>query len=222
MKLIILILASDSDVYLYSEMQELWRIYMNNHKNIKSYFIKYDPMLQNEISIINDTISIKGSESYIPGCLDKTIKSIEFLRNNIDFDFVFRTNLSSVVDLNKLYNLLNDNIECSGVIGNCKGQSFVSGAGILMNKNVCQLLIDKKYTLNYNIIDDVSLGVFFTNNNINISSLTRFEAYNYEDNISFITKDLISNFYHFRCKSDKNKFKTIELMKKIISIIFYV
>jgi hypothetical protein len=49
---------------------------------------------------------MKGVESYIPGCLDKTVKSIEYCLHNYNFDFIFRTNMSSVVDLNKLYNLL--------------------------------------------------------------------------------------------------------------------
>ena len=217
MKLVILILANDNDAYL--QMQELWRKYMNNHENIKSYFIKYDATLQNNIELINDTIFIKGYESYIPGCLDKTIKSIEYLQKNIEFDFIFRTNMSSVVNLNKLYNLLNNSIECSGIIGDNNGNKFVSGAGILMNKHICKILVNKKDTLNYNVLDDVSLGVFFTNHNINITSLTRFEAYNYEDNVNLITKELILDYYHFRCKSEKNKLKTIELMRKIIDII---
>lgn len=107
MKLIILILANDDSLYI--EMQKLWKMYMNNHNNIKSYFIKCNSNSQDEIIIDNDTIFMKGYESLIPGCLDKTIKSIEFfVKNNIDFDFIFRTNLSSVVDLNKLYNLLNN------------------------------------------------------------------------------------------------------------------
>lgn len=55
---------------------------MNTHKNIKAYFIKYDEMLQSDIALINDTIFMKGYESYIPGCLDKTVKALEFLQNN--------------------------------------------------------------------------------------------------------------------------------------------
>ena len=38
MKLIVLILANDTDAYL--KMQEKWKLYMNSHANIKSYFIK--------------------------------------------------------------------------------------------------------------------------------------------------------------------------------------
>jgi hypothetical protein len=217
MKLIILILANDTNEYL--KMQMLWKVYMNKFPYIKSFFIKYKSDLQENIVLCDDTIYIKGLESLIPGCLDKTIQSIEFLLKNNEFDFIFRTNMSSVVDLNKLYNLLNDKIECAGVIGFCNCKRFVSGAGILMNKNTCKMLINNKHTLNYTIMDDVSLGDFFTSNNINITALTRFEAYNYEDNINLITKDSISDYYHFRCKSDNN-LKTIELMQRVIQLIY--
>jgi len=220
MKLIILILANDNSIYL--EMQKLWKTYMNNHNNITSYFIKYNSDLNDDIIIENDTIFIKGYESLIPGCLDKTIKSIEFLmESNIEFDFIFRTNLSSVVDLNKLYNLLNNNIEAAGIIGNYNNNiNFISGAGILINKKICKLLINNKNNLNYNSLqDDILIGWFLTRvHNINITPLIRLEAYNYEDNIDLITNDLIKDYYHFRCKS----INSINIMKKIISIIYYV
>jgi len=141
MNLIILIIAHDEGYYL--EMQELWRIYMNKSKNIKSFFIKYKSDLNEEIILENDTIFVKGYESFIPGCLDKTVKSIEFLLNNIEFDFIFRTNLSSVVNLNKLYGLLNTDIQSAGVIGKTQNGKFLSGAGILLNRDVCKLIIEK-------------------------------------------------------------------------------
>jgi hypothetical protein len=221
MNLIILILANDTDVYL--KMQEKWQSYMNKHSHIKSYFIKYKEDLKENIIQKEDTIYVKGNESLIPGCLDKTIKSIEYLLNNFDFNFIFRTNMSSVVDLNKLYNLIHnhseDEIKYGGFI-NTSGVKFISGAGILMNKQTCQLLIDNKNALNYNIIDDVCIGQFMTDKNIKFTSLTRFEAYNYEKNIDLITKDNIINYYHFRCKSDIDHIKTIELMTKIINLIY--
>ena len=219
MKLIILILANDDNLYI--EMQKLWKTYMNNHNNIKCYFIKYNINLQDEIIIDNDTIFIKGYESFIPGCLDKTIKSIEFfIKNNIDFDFIFRTNLSSVVHLNKLYNLLHTSIMCAGVIGNYNNINFISGAGILISKDFCCDLIKNKNCLNYNVIDDLSIGKFIMDKNINIVPLTRFEAYNYEDNIELITSNIIKDYFHFRCKANKDIQKTIDLMKKIIEIIY--
>jgi len=220
MKLVILILANDNNTYL--PMQKLWQTYMNTHPHVKSYFIKYNENLQHDIVLDNDTIFIKGRESYIPGCLDKTIKSIEYVLKNFEFDFIFRTNMSSVVDLNILYKLLNKDIECSGVIGDCGGQKFVSGAGILISKDTCKLLVDMKSSLNYNVLDDVSIGQFLVKNNINIKPLTRFDVLNYYNNVNLITKDSIHNFYHFRCKTDGNNNDTVFFMKHIIKLLYNI
>ncbi len=212
--LIVLILANDNTQH-YITMQNLWKSYMNTQKNIKSYFIKYKSEINEDILIDDNTIYVKGYESYIPGCLDKTIKSIEFLLNqNINFNFIFWTNLSSVINLEKLYNILNDNINCAGVIGTIGNNSFISGAGILLNKNTCYDLIQNKDTLNYNILDDVSIGEFLRKKKYDLLPLTRFEAYNYQFNIDLITKEMLNNYYHFRCKSDNQHFLTIKLMKK--------
>lgn len=227
MKLIILILASDNEFYI--KCQELWRSYMNTHNNIQSYFIKLNNNINEDVLLKDDTIFIKGEESLVPGCLYKTIKSIEYIlqNENFEFDYIFRTNMSSVVDLNKFYELLcnSNNFNYSGIIGHCVkrdnievNSDFISGAGILMSKNICKQLIDSKELLNYNLIDDVSIGVLLKNADVKLTSLTRFEAFNYENNVDLINEELIKDFYHFRCRS--SDYCTIELMKKIISIVY--
>jgi len=220
MKIIVLILANDSGIYL--ECQKLWRSYMNAHPNIKSYFIKFNPNLKTNILIDNDTIFIKGSESIVPGCLNKTIESMKYLLNE-DFNFIFRTNMSSVVDFNKLYNLLKYyDKDYSGVIGNYNNNiRFASGAGILLSKHMCNFLVNNCRILNYDLIDDVSIGELAQNNNITIYPLTRFEAYNYEIDISQINEEKIQDYYHFRCKSNINTSNTIILMDKIINMIYF-
>jgi hypothetical protein len=219
MKIVILILANDSGHYI--ECQKLWRSYMNSHANIKSYFIKLDPQITTDILVNNNTIFIKGNESIIPGCLIKTIESIKYLLENEEFDFIFRTNMSSVVHLNKFYNLLNNyEKDCSGVIGIHDNIKFASGAGMLFSRNLCYHLINNKLSLNYNLIDDLSIGLFLQNSNIQIFPLTRFEVYNYENNVNQITKEMIQNYYHFRCKSDSDSNKTLLMMKKIVELIY--
>jgi hypothetical protein len=52
---------------------------MKLHPNIKSYFIKINPELTTDILVDNNTIFIKGNESFIPGCLIKTLESINYL-----------------------------------------------------------------------------------------------------------------------------------------------
>lgn len=223
MQLIILILANDEPHYL--QMQNLWRKYMNKFDNIKSYFIKYNINKINnnqDIFIEDNTIYIKGNhESFTPGCLDKTIKSFEYILNNENFDYVIRTNMSSVWDLNKIYNLLLSNeFNAGGVIGNHNSQLFISGAGMIFNRNMCNLIVKNKNNLNYNILDDLSIGILLTNLNINFTSLTRFEAYNYENTLSIIDNKLIENYYHFRCKSNLNGNITINIMSYLINLIY--
>ena len=217
---IILILANDNTIYL--QCQTLWKRYINSHPNIKSYFIKLNPELKNDILIDNDIIFVKGNESYVPGCLIKTVESIKYLLSNEEFDYIFRTNMSSVVDLNKLYNLLeNYNQDYSGVIGYCDNVKFASGAGMLLSKNMCNFLINNRHLLNYNLIDDVSIGTLLQNNNVTIYPLTRFETYNYETNLDLINKELIKDYYHFRCKSNIDDNNTIIIMEKIINTFLY-
>jgi len=219
MKIIILILANDSGIYL--ECQKLWTSYMNLHPNIKSYFIKLDSQIKNDILLDNNTIFIKGNESIIPGCLIKTITSINYLLKHEEFDYIFRTNMSSVVNLNELYKfIINNKNDYSGFIGNCNNINYASGAGILLSKKMCYTLIENKNLLDYNLIDDVSIGQLLKKNNVSIFSLKRFEVYSYENNINQITKEMISNFYHFRCKSNNNDLNTILLMKTIINLIY--
>ena len=92
---------------------------MNNHENIKSYFIKYKKNLHDDIYLDenDNTIYIKGVENFIPGVLDKSIKAIEYCLHNFKFDYLLRTNMSSFIILNKLYNYcINNSIDCGGFI----------------------------------------------------------------------------------------------------------
>jgi len=222
MKLIILILANDTDKYL--EMQNLWILYMKTHNNINVFFIKYTNVLTGNIYINDDIIYIPGYESLVPGCLDKTIKSIEYLlNNNFDFDFIFRTNLSSVVNLQKIYNLLSNNINYAGVIGLYGDTNFASGAGILLSKKYCNFLIENQKKLDYSLIDDVSIGKFLNKiNKFEITPLTRHETYNYSNNLNNLSNEIINDYYHFRCKSSLDHTKTIDIMKKIIKLIYNI
>ena len=227
MKLIILILANDTELYL--ECQKLWRLYMNTHPNIKSYFIKYKSNLTQEVVLENDTMFIKGTESMIPGCLDKTIKAINFCLQTQTFDFIFRTNMSSVVDLNKLNDLLeNYNMHYSGVIVHIKGinrmidcASGASGAGMLFSKPFCMFLTSHKHKLDYALIDDVSIGLFCQQNKVQLTPLTRFETYTHEPHLTSISKELIKDYYHFRCKAKEHGVNTLRLLQTIIKLIYF-
>ena len=116
-KIIILIISSNNIEY-YKNMRDIWKKYMNNHQNVSSFFIENDSSINEEIIVDkkNNIIYYKDEESYIPGILNKTIKVIDYCIKNFDFDYIYRTNLSSVVNFDKLYSYLqnNNNIDYAG------------------------------------------------------------------------------------------------------------
>jgi hypothetical protein len=73
---------------------------MNIHPHIKSFFIKENNQITIPI-LINDMIYVKCKPSLSPGILIKTIKSFEYIYNNYNFKYIYKTNLSSFLDLHK-------------------------------------------------------------------------------------------------------------------------
>jgi hypothetical protein len=220
MKIIILILANDTPYYL--KIQDLWRKYMNSHPNIESYFIKYDENLKTDIQEIGDTIYLRGTDSFRPGCFVKSIETFKYILKNKNFDYVVRTNMSSVWDLNKLYKIVySNNFESAGVLATHAGINYISGAGILLRRDIVALLASIEYTPNLfvetEMADDVLLGYILSINNVYMNALTRFDVSKY-----YCTPESIKDYYHFRCKCDENWDRAIEIMTDVIKLIYEV
>ena len=103
MKVLLLIIYHKNEIY--NKMLNIQRGYIHNHKNIDSYFITFDENQKEEVLLINDIIYIKGKESLI-NILYKTVKACEHLINN-DYTYLIRSNISTLINLNNLYNYLN-------------------------------------------------------------------------------------------------------------------
>jgi hypothetical protein len=107
--------------------------------------------------------------------LRKTISFFEYCLQNEEFDYIFRCNCGSYIDTNLLYNIslgLSNNKLYYGAIGKIwPGQQhdqvvdreirYVSGAGMLLSRDVIEHIVQNKDDLEYNgfnKIDDVSIG----------------------------------------------------------------
>jgi len=197
MKIIVLIIASDTDYY--NNMKEVWKTYMNIHPNFTTFFICNQPDIPEDIIVKENTIYIKDNESYIPGILNKTIKSFEYCLNNFEFDYIYRTNLSSFIDFYKAYDYL-DKIKfnyggCG--IGYHEKTYFASGCGFILSREGVKTLVDNKNLLDYNIYDDVAIGKLLTKY-YNIISLPRVDITNTNDERLY--NDV--NTFHYRCKCE--------------------
>jgi hypothetical protein len=212
-----LILYNDSIEY--NKMRNELRRYLVT-KKIKYYFYCFDNKIYPDYVFDDDILRIKGNETYVPGILDKTIKAIS-ITLNIDYKYLVRSNISTIINFDYLNNYLdNNNVQYGGYsINNLqwldkkagiynhkyKNTLYVSGTAIILNKSMVTLLCNNMSEIDKTIIDDLAIGLFFKKYNIYPSIIGKLG-----NNISY-NKDVIA----YRNKT-KNRFNDVKRIKQII------
>jgi len=190
---------------------------MDSQTNIDSFFIELHP----DTSLIasdDRVLAFEGEDSFEPGCLQKTILAINkyIINGECEYDYVVRTNLSSVIHLPRLYEHLErvtDPIYYAGYMGYHRGISFCSGALFIMSKEIATYVGKNAYM--YSMVpDDVYIGDLITQKYGYIHrSLNRQECgkgdINVEDPMCF----------HYRFKSS-NREEDVELHRECVEMIY--
>lgn len=193
MKLLNLVLYSNSSVEHqegYEQMQEILNNYYSSFKNVDTIFYKYSEDLSSEYIMEGNIFKIKGTESLVPGVLEKTLITFEYIINNYDidkYDYIIRSNISSIINFDKLIEELHENpIKfyggahimdlnwCGGGITDSTwfGTLFVSGTSIILTKDCIRYIIANKHLLRMNIIDDLAIGILFREHRPDITPQT--------------------------------------------------
>lgn len=229
-KILNLILYSEtSDEYL--EMYKILSDYLKK-TGIIYYFYAYRDDIQADYIIIDDIIYLKGVESFIPGCLEKTLKVFDICKN-IDFDYIVRSNISQLINFKLLKNALSEkHIEYGGetlcinlLLGakdainvNYKyfGTKFIQGNAIIFDRKIFDLIVlNTEEILSYGIIDDISFGIFLKDKVKDITYFgTTFDIYNEHVKINAEKYDPDVIFY--RNKNIWNRKQDVINMKKIL------
>ena len=215
MKILILIIDSDN-LPIYSFCREIWRKYMNNFKpEINSFFIRGN---HTEDVLIGDTFYCKVIDNFYPGIIKKTIKAFEYFIN-YDYDYLLRTNLSSFYSLNNLISFLNNCPQekyCLGAKINSYGIFYPSGCGYILSKDIIIDIVENKNKIEYNIWDDVSIGLFLKDKYEIIDEKVLLFIDNKDD--ENYTRNKITNakniYHHYRVKNDSR-----DIDKKILSTL---
>jgi hypothetical protein len=187
--------------------------------------------LEQDWIIQGHRIMIKGKESIYPGLLTKFIKSLEITKD-ISYDFVVRSNISTVIDYNQFIPLLDEYYNkgfqygafnvCDFIISNFgnyfdqynvnkkyTGIKFLSGTCMFFSKEIVKKLLVCN-NLRYDIHDDVALSLFANDLNqldkiINLHHL-------------YISNQYDPNKLCFRVHSYNRK-HDVQVMKQIINEI---
>jgi len=140
---ILLILSSD-DLTIYNTFKNIWKKYMHKEPTILSFFLQTNPNQLEDINISNDTIIVKTNFGQ-NDLIDNTIVALDYIRKNFNYNFILRTSISSFWILDRLSKELNTipkiNIYAGLLSDSPQGQQFVSGSGILLSKDIVDILI---------------------------------------------------------------------------------
>ena len=198
--------------------KEFWKKYMNT-SDIDCYFIE----CSDNSNIQNNTINNKCKESIIPGIFEKTLLSLNKIKNK--YDFYIRTNLSTFVIFDHLKyhlkSLPNKKYIYSGYMykditdyrENIKigyTPKFISGMSIILNNNSVNLLVKKGFDQKYNnnLNDDVNISKIFIDNNLSdyINDYNKNWRYIINNKLDTKTINIINKYkYPFiRCKFNSN------------------
>jgi hypothetical protein len=217
--LMLIITSDDKPVYL--ELQDLWRSYMHNYKKeIDVYFLKANPELDVDCLIKGDTVWARTEESLKPGILNKTLLAFEYFRKNhtLEYDFIIRTNISSMYVMPKLFDYLNtlphSNIYAGSRMSDSGdwsslGWDQAAGCGIIFSVDIIDFLLVYKKLL-YNDArwnDDNVIGSFLVSHNIKYLYHPRYNFYSMND-FNVIKKSLPDNIFHYRVKDSIDQLRS--------------
>lgn len=152
--------------------------------------------------VINDLPETIPNEGY---------KFINFLTQTIneEYDYIFHTNSSSYVDKKLLYEWLTDKPRekfYSGVKGNYLGNSFASGCGFTLSKDVVKMLLENQNDWEHGYADDATLGILLGKLGLTIYEAPRFDVIDYSG-------DIPNNFFHYRCKTNNRELDVNNLIR---------
>jgi hypothetical protein len=206
MKILISVLSLNREPYIGLEktIRETWA--SERHKDVEVIYYYGD---SNEIKLTDDRLFLDTPEGLM-NIGYKTLKMYEYILENYEFDYLFRTNSSSYVNIEKLKEFIRDKPNekfYSGTEGKYNGVPFASGSGYFLSKDNVEFVLEHRNEWDHTLIDDVSLGKLLTNRGIKIMGGKRLDIVN--------TLHIDLNHYHYRVKNKGDRRVDSERMYNI-------
>jgi hypothetical protein len=220
----VLILVLTSSRWPFSMMEECirntWGKY--EHPNIRIYYNHaYESIItSNKTQLEGDIIRAPHIESF-HGIGNKTISAFEYFLLNEEFDYVFRPNSSSFVNIPKLLEFLDTAplmnyysgsplwFNSGGVTEEDKingPEQCCSGCGYILSRDLVELIVHKQDMWQHRMIDDMALCKFLKDHGVNAVESPRIPAHYLKDGnvYSFdkaLTNDEILDQFHITLRA---------------------
>lgn len=196
-------------VQLSNHIKETWG--KQNKEDSKIYYLWANNYEKKDD---NDFVS-NIKESY-GALLLKFLDFLEYIKN-WEYDYVFRVNCGSYVDVDNLKEFLEnkprEKFYC-GIKGKFENIEFASGSGFIISKDLAKLAIENRNEFGVDHIDDISFGRFMQKNGISIDNTAIRVTWTGSGYIYQIGEDVIpenifplDKVYHWRLRSgDGNRY----------------
>jgi hypothetical protein len=206
------------------------------------YFIALDENIPlGEYKIVDDdTIFFGGAkDNFVPGCLLKTIMAFIAVHNSgVEYDYMVRSNISTVINFDKLVKGITDLNNSSnkkhdylsgymlqikwidlnfGVTEKYDGIKYASGTNIILSQKAVNLMVHNKDKIEYNVVDDVAFGIFMRDFNGNLQN-------NFADipNSFVVNNNTCDDKHIFYRNRDTDRTKDVNNISKIIECIMKI
>ena len=185
----------------YKKMYEMTRIYYSRFDHVTTLYYTFDENLTEDVKKVDDILYIRGKDTFIPGVLEKTIAAMEYGIKHVSFDYLVRSNISTIVQMDRLTHYLeNSDLEYGGfkmLVDSEQpyygitderyfGTNYASGIGILMSQRCVRKMLDAKDHFDMTVIDDVAIGILIKK--LNILALYTDDVWSVPPNISKIDR----------------------------------
>ena len=212
--ILILVLGCDMDPYNLIENEGIRKTWLKNKPDNVEVIFYYGNAT--EKTFTNDKLFLTIPEG-IKNVGYKTIETFEYIKENYKFKYLYRTNISSYIDIPRLCEYLGSKPITkyyNGVIGNYNDIVFCSGSGYTITEDLLNLILLNKHIWNHDFIDDVSLGLLLKTLGISPTyGATRFDV------IDILP--IPNDYYHYRVKDPDNRNNDIIRLHKIHKIKGY-
>ena len=135
---------------------------------------------------------------------ERTLATFEWVLENIDFDIIYRTTTTSYINLQKIYEHIEDiepiNFYSAPEVKHQEKDSeikFGSGAGYFLSRDLIKTIVENKNKWDFELLDDVALGKLLNNLGKKLTPTTRQDFINYPT-----YSDIDFNQFHYRFRLD--------------------
>lgn len=221
MRILMLVISSDT-FPVYAHHRDVWRMYMKSHPEVTCVFLA-SSLFTIIPTLTSDTLTFRGVERY--GTIyRKTLEALEYFLKRQSYDYIVRTNLSSVWDFRALRTYLETQPRTRLYAGQTgvnpdTGIPFASGAGILMSEDVAKtLLTNARVGYALAAFDDVAIANALAASGITPSPLARVDFISLEHYVEH--HDAIPpGSFHYRVKHRDylgDRMEEPEIMRRIL------